>query len=424
MNKILKFFIPKISLEILKFFAILVGAIIIIRCLPIDEDGKSFFIVISLFFAFPIITYFNKMMYLPASIDWILLTPNKKIHIILAHGLINIFKIIMIFILINIIFFVLYKRLLVKEIVDFLVKHNADQTFTRIPVESIIGMLGIIGLTLIFIFGILPNYIQTIQQKQNYQVKRTPKENIQMFLLVGAGLLFGTFLISDDIFNSPWLLKTSLVFVVILFVAIYSTIRSLRLYYSKKIFSLVAGGFFLLSTVSLYFYAKNDISSPNLHVLDKIGSLKFLGTFSSNLDEEIEKDLIASTPSLALMSSHDLRNFFIGTKRDKMAERVLAKWDQVCSEKLNFLCRFAYYMRYNSQEKSISLAMVRKACPSDLGSCFIVYTAFDSEVSKEEMIQNVQHAEEILISRCKDNKNESEKMTCRYFNKHLKDKQK
>ncbi len=103
MNKLLKFFLPKVTAEILKFFGFLVGAIVLIHFMPIDEVAKSFFTSILLFIAFPIITYFNNVMYLPASLDWILLTPIKKTHIVLGHGLINIFKLVMLFVLMNVV---------------------------------------------------------------------------------------------------------------------------------------------------------------------------------------------------------------------------------------------------------------------------------------------------------------------------------
>jgi hypothetical protein len=423
MNKLLKFFIPKITKEILKFFVILVGALVIIRFMPINDDGKTFFTFLLLFVGFPMITYFNKVMYLPASIDWILLTPIKKTHIVLVHGFINIFKIVILLILINIVFLIIYKKFLMESIFNFLQTLNAEETFTRIPVEAFVSIVGIIGLALIFIFGILPNYIQTMQQKQNYQVKRTPKENFTIYLTGGICLLLGALFISDDILFFPWLLKISLLFVFFALIAINSTIKSLRFYYSKKILSLFGVGLFLFSSLTLYFYAKNDLSSPNLHVMNKIESLKFLGSFSSHLDQEIEKDLIASEPSLALMSSRDLEHFFMGANRNDMALRVLEKWDQVCREKVNFICRFAYYMRSNAKGMSNSLEMVKKACPNDLGSCLIVYTTFDSEVSKEEMIQNAQQAQVILTARCKDNKNNFENRTCLNFNREMKYKQ-
>ena len=425
MNKLLKFFIPKITFETFKFFCFLVAAVLLIHFMPISQQGKSFFSNILLFVGFPIITYFNRFTYLPTSIDWILLTPNKKTHIALVHGLINIFKIVLLFVLINIVFYVLEGSFLAKLLFDVVIKENGTQIFTRLPVLSLVGLLSILGLVVVFIFGILPNYVQNIQQRQNYQVKKTPKENFKQGVIICGWLLMGVILVSEDTdleVYFPWFLRVSALFVFFVFAAILSTLTTLRYYFSKNKFYLVSGVCFVIFSFFLYSYAASDISSKNLHVRNKIESLDFLGGFSHGLDMEIEKDLLASEPGLANLTEAKLLEFFKDNLRMDIASKVLLRWDETCSNRKDFTCRLAYGMRRITKLKPNSLDMVKQSCPNDLASCFLVYShgKYDQTVLPQEL----QDAFVLLTLKCKTTKDKFELTTCRDFNRSIKNEKK
>ena len=95
MNKLLKFFIPKTTVEIAKFYGIAIAVVASIQIFPISDVSKIGLVLFLLLLIFPLISYFNNVMYLPTSLDWILLTPTKKIHIVLAHGILNIYKVLL-----------------------------------------------------------------------------------------------------------------------------------------------------------------------------------------------------------------------------------------------------------------------------------------------------------------------------------------
>ena len=425
MNKLFKFFIPKITFETFKFFCFLVAAVLLIHFMPINQESKSFFSNILLFVGFPIITYFNRFTYLPTSIDWILLTPNKKTHIALVHGLINIFKIVLLFVLINIVFYVLEGSFLAKLLLDVVIKENGHQTFTRLPVLSFVGLMSILGLVVVFIFGILPNYVQNIQQRQNYQVKKTPKENFKLGLIICGWSLMAIILLSEDTdleVYLPWFLRVTALFIFFIFAAVFSTLTTLRYYFSRNKFYLVSGVCFVILSLFLYSYSASDILSKNLSVKNKIESLDFLGGFSHGLDKEIEKDLLASEPSLANLSETKLFEFFRANNRMDMASKVLLRWDELCLNRKDFTCRLAYGMRRISKLKPNSLDMVKQSCPNDLASCYLVYS--HGKYDQTVLPQDLQDAFALLTLKCKNTKNEFEMSTCRDFNRRIKNEKK
>ncbi len=420
MNKLLKFFIPKITIETLKFFGALIALAIVIKFIPINDSAKSFFTNLLLFVAFPLLTYFNRLMYLPTSIDWILLTPNKKIHIALAHGFINLFKIAFLFLLINIFTYVFDREIIFVEWYSFLFKEGVD-SYSRLSVDIFVGLTSLFGLVLIFNFGILPNYVQNIQQRQNYKVKKTPRENLKSGLLfmVGAFLLM-VFLAEDTELESviPWFIRSSALMAFVLFGAIYSTLTTLRFYFSKKKFMAVGGLFFVLLSCTLYFYASKDILSDKLPIKIKIQSLQFLGSYSGDLDKEIEKEFLVSDKSLSKLNSHDLKDFFEGGSRQAMFPGIVANWEKLCEVHSNYTCRLAYYMHSIVLKKNAPLDLVRKSCPNDLGSCYVIYD------HKEIPLIEQQNAIEALTNGCKNPKNELGPHVCKHFLNRIKKEKK
>lgn len=419
MNKLLSFYLPKTSFEILKFFGLAATLVLALNFMPIESQNKSALSFFVLFFLFPLVSYFNSVMYLPSSLDWILLTPNKKSHIVMAHGLLNIFKIILMFILALVFEYIYDKKTFSKIFLEsnFL---EASGEFTRTSASDLVGWMTMIVILVVFIFGILPNYVQAIQQKQNYRVKKTKQEKVKSTLIILGLVFFGIFFISGTEENEsyfPWFLSISAFFTFISLGAVYSTLTSIRYYFSKRKFHIFTIISFGMLVCFFHFYASNDIKSNNLHVKDKMNSLRFLGAYASNLEAIIEEELIGSGPMLAQLTGHNLSSFFDGKSRKSMAMRVTDAWVTVCSEKYDFTCRLAYYMASSLETKVIAFNQVRKACPNDLGSCFAIFEHKDVPSDERES------AKTALIEGCK-NKNKVDSNACFYFNKKMKKEKK
>ncbi len=418
MNKLLKFFIPKTTFEIAKFYGLALAVVAAIQIFPISEVSKIGLVLFVLLLIFPLISYFNNVMYLPTSLDWILLTPIKKIHIVLAHGIINIYKILLTYFL-AFIFLYLFKSDVVLKPIEAFLSHDASSTFTRTSVHEFNNWIILIGTSLLFILGILPNYVQSMQQRQNYQVQKTSAEKAKSFIAVSVLLMMCFFFVSEfpgPESYFPWLLKMTSIFVFILFGAIYSTLRSLRFYFSQKKFYGAATISFLAISFFLHFYASRDILSKNLHVIDKIESLNFLGAYSSDLEKKVVNELITSGPSLQLMTLSPLRSFFQGQKRLIHLPSVLGNWEKLCQERSDFTCRLAHYMHSLTPNKNHSFDKLVQGCPVDIGSCFLIYA------HKEASVEHRKMALEVLGQRCEDNKNEFEIKFCKRFKSQEKKK--
>lgn len=411
MNKLLKFFIPKTTVEIAKFFGIAIAVVAAIQIFPLSEVSKIGLVLFLLLFIFPLISYFNNVMYLPTSLDWILLTPTKKIHIVVAHGILNIYKIFLTYFL-AFLFLYLFKSEVILKPMEAFFAQDAFVAFTRTSVHEFNNWIILIGTSFLFIFGMLPNYVQSIQQRQNYQVQKTSSEKAKSFIAVSVLLLTCFFFVSEFPESEsyfPWLLKMSSIFVFILFGAIYSTLRSLRFYFSKKKFYGATAISFLAISFFLHFYASRDIISINLHVNDKIESLNFLGAYSLDLEKEVVNELITSGPSLQLITLGTLRNFFHGQKRLIHLPSILGNWEKRCQERRDFTCRLTHYMHSLTPSKNKSLEFLFQGCPIDIGSCFLIYAHKEASVNERKM------AFDVLSGRCENNKNEFELNFCKRF---------
>lgn len=411
MNKLLKFFIPKTTVEIAKFFGFALALVAAIQLLPIAQDAKVGLIIFVLFLLFPLVSYFNNVMYLPTSLDWILLTPIKKIHIVLAHGLVNIFKIVLMFSLVLLFLFIYNSELITKPL-ELLLASEGSQTFTRTSVHEFIIWVTLIGTSVLFIFGILPNYVQSMQQRQNYHVKKPTKEKAKSYIIAFGMIVMGFLFLSETAEADsylPWFLKAALIFVFVLFGAIYSTLTSLRFYFSKKKFYASAAGSFVLVSFLLHSYASLDITSRNLHVIEKIESLDFLGAYSSGLEKVIDAELLASGPRLSKITFRDIKPFLARSDRKDLNVELLRKWEIICRLRNDYTCRLAYHVQWFSTGGKAAPEILRQACPSDLGSCLILHDRKDIPVAEEKL------ATDTLTKRCTDNKNEFEMNFCNRF---------
>jgi hypothetical protein len=282
----------------------------------------------------------------------------------------------LLFVLINIVFYVLEGSFLAHGLYNLVLKEDDIQLFTRLPVLSLVGFMSIFILSIVFIFGILPNYVHNIQQRQNHLVNKTPKENLKIAFILGCGLFLVMVLLSEDgdlPFYVPLFLRLSALGILFLFAAIFSTLSTLRFYFSKNKFYLLSGVCFVCLSSFLYIYAKGDISSENLHVKNKIDSIGFIGLHLQDLDKEIEKDFLAAGPSLATLTQADISEFFKAHNRMDMASKVLLRWDDICLKDKNFTCRLAYGIRRINKLEPKSLEMLKQSCPNDLASCHLVY---------------------------------------------------
>ncbi len=415
MNKLIQFFIPKALKVLIILFGFALVMSLLIKLLPISEEAKTVFIGVVFLIIFPLVSYFHNSIYVPTSLEWILLTPTKKSHIFLAHGLINIFKIVLILLMllmvsVSLVYY--YFDDASKRISKILEFENFFPVFSTMSVASLVTWLAVISMIMILIFGILPNYVQNIQQRQNYQKNRSIKDKAKSSGIVyGALVLLFVFGFEDSDANIyfPWVIKATLFIGFFWTVAVYSTLKSLRYYFSELkliAFSLMAG---LLVFLFLHSYASNDISSKNLHVIEKIESLYFLGAYSSNLEREIDSELLLSLPALTKLTYSTLKPFLERTNRKELNLELKKNWELKCIQRNDFNCRLAYYVqKYITNEKS-SAEFLIQSCPKDLGSCLILFK--DKEIS----LNNKQFASEELTRRCVNNNNQFEKNFCKSF---------
>ena len=411
MNSLLKFFLPKASLEILKFYGMALVTVAAVHFLPVASDSKIGLVSFVLLFLFPLICYFNHTMYLPLSLDWILLTPLKKTYVILSHGLLNLYKIVLSYGL-SLLFISFYEPKVLTKLVSLFLETDPSESFTRIPVLELINWLILIGTFIILIFGILPNYVQSLQQRQNYQVKKSTEENLKSYVKL-LGLMMVIFLILRDSPESqayvPWLFKTTFFFTFCFFGAIFSTLTSLRLYFSNKKFYFFSGIGMILFLSSLYFYASEDVKSKNLFIKDKIESNNFLGAYTDGFDELIAGELIATDQNLEKLNFTTLEKFFHGKTRLRHYGPILQRWEMLCQERKDFTCRLVFLMHLLKDPKKKNFDILLTGCPRDLKSCLVVYSS--QSAFQDHKIK----AHDFLRTSCVAPKNPFEEKICKKF---------
>jgi len=382
MNKLIQFFIPKAVKTLIILFGFALVISLLIKLLPISEEAKTVFIGVVFLIIFPVVSYFHNSIYVPTSLEWILLTPTKKSHIFLAHGLINIFKTVLILLMllmvsVGLVYY--YFDNASKRISNILQSEDFFPVLSTMSVASLVAWLAVISMIMILIFGILPNYVQNILEE------------------------------SDGNNYFPWLIKTTLLIDFFWTVAVYSTLKSLQYYFSDLkllAFSLMTG---LLVFLFLHSYASNDISTRNLHVSEKIESLYFLGAYSSDLEKKIDSELLLSLPPLTKLTYGTLKPFLERTNRKELNLELKKNWELKCIQRNDFNCRLAFYVqKYITNEKS-SAEFLIQSCPKDLGSCLILFK--DKEIS----LKNKQFASEELTRRCKNNNNAFDLNFCKSF---------
>jgi hypothetical protein len=421
MMKLLQFFYSRVFIEIIKFF---VGAIVIsllIQVSPLEPETKDSFIKFFVYFVFPVIAYFNRKVYLPASLEWILLTPTKKVNIVLSHGVLNVSKIIFIVVLVNIFFLIYHQDFKLIPIMSLWNEISEAETsmYSRSSTSSWIYSLVFIGLCLFFVVGIFPSYVHTMQEKLSHRTSKDFKENLKKiipYLLVVPFLLF--IFTEDQIVDAylPDVIKVSAALAAIFIGAVSSTLHTIRFYVSKKALSLIAIVSFISMSSFLSIHSLNDIRSNDLRISDKLKSLEYLGGYAPESEALIEKELMGAGPSLTELHKFQLKSFFSSTDRVEMFNRVATHWKILCKKQKDYTCRLTAYL--NSFDRPTSVDFVRQSCPNDLGSCQMVYDYM--MVPKEER----KIAREALEKGCQDNKNEFLRSTCGAYQNDLEKKKK
>lgn len=405
MNKLLQFYVPKVLLEVSKFFGVAVALSLVIKILPIGNDGKSIFINMIMYLILPFLVYFTRLLYLPASMEWILLTPIKKTHVIFVHGLINIFKLVLVFALISLFFLVTEKYFLFSEIWEVLAKSGYD----RFTYDRVLGLIGFFGLCCIFTFGILPNYVQSMQDKQNYQVKRTKKELFKRYALAGLGGMIFLGLEEGTVDHIiPDFLKFGAAYVGLFFLAVISTLTSLRFYFSKKKMLSIASTSFVIFSCYLYIHSVHDFKSNNVTFREKLEAFDYLGSFIGDLDQEIEKELFDAGPDVATLNQRDVN----GLRKDLVGLQtyfaVVDQWTKLCSERMDYTCRLAYYGQVPDAKIAL-LPNVIQACHNDLGSCLVIYDNKDVPAVDQKMALG------ILTKKCPTLADDPDHSVCNAF---------
>lgn len=414
MNRLLKFYLPKVFPEIFKYFIVTILVSGMIQFLPVGDKLRNGFTSIFIAFVFPVIAYFNKAVYLPSSLNWIFLTPVKKMHIVSAHGLINLIKATFILLLINV-FYLFYERgdLSKLPFVEFWETLSSDEGGFSSPVRDLLGNAAFLISLVVLFMGIMPSFLQIINQKYGYHVSRSFSHKIKFYLYLLLGFIIGAALIGSQ--NSsqyfiPGAIKGSLLFSLLVFGSIFSTLKSLKLYFNEKVFIIVSFVFFVLLATSIYMRGSNDIFSKEIKISDKMRTLDFMGVYSEEEAQQVENELLDFGSDVALLPYHKLKDFFELQNRKLMFQRVVEKWEILCKERKDVTCRLAWYMHSIPKDNKSSIDEIRHTCPTDLGSCYALYNS--KKIPKDEQDK----ARDLLQERCGQNIiPKIDKVTCKRF---------
>jgi hypothetical protein len=144
-------------------------------------------------------------------------------------------------------------------------------------------------------------------------------------------------------------------------------------------------------------------------VIEKIESLGFLGAYSSGLEKVIDAELLASARSLSKIAFRDLKPFLERNGRADLNLELLRKWEVICKLRNDYTCRLAYHVQWFTTNGKAAPEILRQACPSDLGSCLILYDRKDIPLAEQQL------ATDTLSRKCVNNKNEFEQKFCNQF---------
>jgi hypothetical protein len=370
---------------------------LVFKVMPgIEPKEKEVFFIFCIKYLMPLYYFFSQKALIASNLDWVLLTPVKKSHVIFANGIVNICKVILF-----IIFADLITYLYSFDINDLFVIHIAEVINEALEWDftTITFFINIIFLSffILICFGMIRARARRARgdyKFPHFKLNLKTLKTISCILLFGfAGLLAAPYLID----HLPGLLILSGFYAFALSAGIVTTLDAVNFKQSKmsKNLNLVLITFILMTAV-LTLLCYRDINSPTLAVQSKQRILGLLGPHLFNAKAIIVEQIKNGHSSLNEMEPRILR-MSLDDMDDKTKKSIKENWIKLCLERKDFVCSLAADLMGHGEENPSRLDLVRPACPRDLRSCFIIYAATKNydKVGSQEKLQ-------IVAAACKD----------------------
>jgi hypothetical protein len=424
MISLLKFFIPNIIKNTLFFYALALTASALLMISPMHSDYSKTLAGFIIMLVFPLYTYFNANNYLSASLGWILQTPVPKLSIILANGILNLFKIVFSSLL-----------LLISWLIVILFENGTFElpdsiSFSRIgiqlgsphdfSIQDSYFFIFLVSGAAALLFGILPDMLG----KAQLQRAQAQQLNLKSFISKGAlkQVAIATALMSFVIFAEnneiPNFITYNLVLGLGVLASIYLTLNSVKYVYDIKKPIAAAFLIFFVGSYASVKIGNQQISNHKIALDERFDLINFLGSFQDNGYETLFKELKAGTESSIDIGRNDLLNAVQLNKNKEIVNETLAQLNDRCNTQTDHTCRLASYItniRLGVKSSLTDLDFLRKGCPKDLLSCSLL--GLHAAGTQEDHAA----AHSVMMIECKNRKDNFNQRVCtNYYNSRSK----
>lgn len=435
MNTLLSLF-TKASLKLgAQFFLGGLLALLTIKLFPkLELEKDSSLIGGFIYFVGPAVFYFNSRVSVSSSLGWILLTPTKKSHIVIANGLINILKAFLILIAADTLYFI--HTLDTKDILLSFLFHpsplpsGASETslLYKILTESAMNIylvIFIVTVPILIFFSMAKS--NKLRSSSDY---RFPKKIMSLkFFLYFIGVLasISLFISYGDVIyqevivkHFPSLFGWSFLYSGIVVAFVTSTLDAIRFSDKKSQISIKTFfGIFVSMSLLLGIYAYKDISSKTTSINDKLNSFPLLGPDLFGSTDKLVSEMKTGSKDLADISPYDVIHFFAQINKSSI-EDIQKAWINLCNERKDFICRYAAITLKEKHQKTLRLDLLRLSCPNDLNNCLMLLSYTDDSKEKaalenrfETNCKDTKSADNIVKKACLDYDKEKEKRKSR-----------
>jgi hypothetical protein len=376
-----------------------------------------------LFLVLPLYTFFNPSNYISPSLGWILQTPVPKKQIIIANGIINFFKITLLFLIINISYILVFGNGSVSEAPALklfsALLSSSNKNPSSVGIQGIYNIFFIIGVSFAIVFGILPDLQTSIQEKkQNAQQLNLKNFGVKRIAKYGATYLFMAIFIIfslDDRSTLPSIFFYNIFICGIILFAIFFTLKSVKFFFNKKIFycfSFLTIIFFIVGSASL---SHSIIKDKNVRLDKRFETADFLGFISEESYDILLQELARGEESSRDIGRQDLIGAFNNTEGTTLFSKTIDSLNTLCKERLDHTCRLQGMLISIRENKNVPIEYLRLGCPKDLSSCYwLTVNSTD--------IEDVKLAESALTEGCKETKDSLDERTCKAYEKRNKKK--
>ena len=413
MKSLFGFFLPHILKQTLLLAGIFSVLLVLFNFLDLKLPPDSPFHVLIIWVIFPIISYYNSKCYLPSSINWILLSPIKKTHIIYTHIILNIFKTLLILALSSLIWRVFASKFSLLTILQ-IINDATPETFYGLETVSFILSF------FVFFFFIYVSIMPSLQARANKGEKQEltsilqNKKNIK-YTVIGLGLL----LMGAEYYEDIELLVPSYVFysalkAMLITVAFMGTLVSVKLYFKKSLKFIVFGAAFLLMltiySVNVHLTFKYDRSDIQM----KLQDFQELNYVSKFYKKEMAEALVQDSQELKMLRESDITLFFENKTKTSLFTYALKHWSNACIQNDAVGCRIEAYL-ISARDGIAPIENYRKACPRDDQSCLNLFN-HDSATAEDKLVSEIQ------LDKVCDKSFPSKEICCRCYEKDKKKK--